>query len=188
MPSFLSDKQAYFMMAHPLRRMATGAMMMVLACFAGGNVAADQAGDAKTGPVTNLPLPRFVSLKANEANVRRGPSLSHKVDWVFKRRDMPLRVTAEYGHWRRVQDRDGAGGWVHYALLSGERSVIVDQDMLAITSRAADGAHVVAHLELGVVAKLGECGPNWCRITSGGYRGWAPKSALWGVGKDEIRD
>ena len=58
------------------------------------------------GPVTNLPLPRYVSLKAAEGNVRRGPSLSHRIDWVFTRRDMPLRITAGHGHWRRVEDRD----------------------------------------------------------------------------------
>ena len=46
-----------------------------------------------TGPVTNLPLPRYVSLKAAEGNVRRGPSLTHRIDWVFQRRDMPLRIT-----------------------------------------------------------------------------------------------
>ena len=65
---------------------------------------------AERGPVTNLPLPCFVSLKADEGNARRGPSLSHRIDWVFTRRNMPLEVTGEYGHWRRVQDRDGQGG------------------------------------------------------------------------------
>ena len=58
--------------------------------------------------VTNLPLPRYVSMKAAEGNVRRGPSLTHRIDWVFKRRGMPLQITAEYGNWRKVQDRDGA--------------------------------------------------------------------------------
>ena len=47
-----------------------------------------------TGPVTSLPLPRYVSLKASEGNVRRGPSLTHRIDWVFKRRNMPLRSPA----------------------------------------------------------------------------------------------
>ena len=61
------------------------------------------------GPVTNLPLPRYVSTKSTEVNVRRGPSLSHRIDWVFKRRAMPLEIIGEYGHWRRVRDRDGAG-------------------------------------------------------------------------------
>ena len=81
---------------------------------------------SERGKVTNLPIPRFVSLKAEEGNVRRGPSLSHRIDWVYTRRNMPLEVTGEHGHWRRVRDRDGQGGWVHYSLLSGARHVIVE--------------------------------------------------------------
>ena len=140
------------------------------------------------GPVTNLPLPRYVSMKATEGNVRRGPSLTHRIDWVFKRRDMPLRVTAEHGHWRRVEDRDGMGGWVHYSLLSGVRTVIVQKDMLTLHTRPEPIAPVTAALEAGVIARLGKCGPEWCRLSAGGYRGWAPKSRLWGVSAEELRD
>ena len=143
---------------------------------------------ADRGPVTNLPMPRYVSLKATEANVRREPSLSHRIDWVFQRRDMPLRVVGEYGHWRRVVDREGLGGWVHYSLLSGNRTVIIDQDLLTIRSQPNDTATEVAMLELGVVADLGECGPTWCRLRADGYRGWAQKTALFGVAPDELRD
>ena len=140
------------------------------------------------GPVTNLPLPRYVSLKAAEGNVRRGPSLTHRIDWVFTRRDMPLRITAEHGHWRRVEDRDGMGGWVHYSLLSGSRTVLVEQDMMTLRTRPEADAPVVAAVEAGVIARLGQCGPEWCRLSSDGYRGWAPKSRLWGVGIEELRD
>lgn len=140
------------------------------------------------GQVTNLPIPRFVSLKASEGNVRRGPSLSHRIDWVFTRRDMPLVVTAEYGHWRRVEDRDGQGGWVHYSLLSGVRTVIVAEDLTPLYMKPQEGAPISARAEAGVVARLGECGPDWCRITADGKRGWAKKAALWGVAADEIRD
>ena len=52
------------------------------------------ADTVKRGPVTNLPMPRYVSLKAGEANARRGPSLSHKIDWVYKRRGVPLEIYA----------------------------------------------------------------------------------------------
>lgn len=140
------------------------------------------------GPETNLPLPRFVSLKASEANIRRGPSLSHRIDWIFTRRDMPLQIVAEYGHWRRVIDREGIGGWVHYSLLSGVRTVIVDQDLLPILSRAETGAPIVAQLEAGVIARIDECTIDWCEISAGGYDGWAPKTALWGVSADEVLD
>ena len=133
-----------------------------------------------TGPVTSLPLPRFVSMKAAEGNVRRGPSLSHRIDWVFKRRDMPLRITAEHGHWRRVEDRDGMGGWVHYSLLSGTRTVLVEQDMLALHVRPDPNAQVSATLEIGVVARLGNCDIEWCELRTGGFKGWAPKARVWG--------
>lgn len=140
------------------------------------------------GAVTQLPLPRFVSLKAAEGNVRRGPSLTHRIDWVFKRRDMPLEITAEHGHWRRVRDRDGVGGWVHYSLLSGTRHVLIEQDMLPLYQRADSSTPIMARLELGVVARLGKCSATWCRVTSSGYKGWTPKEALWGVKPEEIRE
>jgi SH3-like domain-containing protein len=142
----------------------------------------------EVGPVTNLPLPRFVSMKAAEGNVRRGPSLTHRIDWVFKRRDMPLRITAEHGHWRRVEDRDGMGGWVHYSLLSGTRTVLVEQDMLALHVRPDPNAPIAASLELGVVARLGNCDLEWCELRTGGFKGWAPKARVWGVASNEIRD
>ena len=140
------------------------------------------------GQVTNLPLPRFVSMKASEGNVRRGPSLSHRIDWVYKRRDLPLRITAEHGNWRRVEDRDGMGGWVHYSLLSGVRTVLVEQDMLPLHGKPDPKTPVVARLELGVVARLGECTLEWCELRSGGYTGWAPKVRLWGVEPGEVRE
>ena len=148
-----------------------------------------EAGAAQDrGPVTNLPLPRFVSMKASEGNVRRGPSLTHRIDWVFKRRDLPLEITAEHGHWRRVRDRDGAGGWVHYSLLSGTRTVIVETDTADLLARPDAAAMTVARLEAGVVARIDECAPDWCRLNAGGYRGWTRKDHLWGVRADEILD
>ena len=159
-----------------------------LAAFFISIVMATGATAGDRGPVTNLPLPRFVSMKASEGNVRRGPSLTHRIDWVFKRRDMPLQVTAEFGHWRRVRDRDGAGGWVHYALLSGVRTVLIEEDMLSARTRPDNAAPVSAAFELGVVARLNECNPDWCRVSAGGHRGWVRKENLWGVAADEVRN
>jgi len=146
------------------------------------------AGAQDRGPVTNLPMPRYVSLKAGEGNVRRGPSLSHRIDWVFKRRHMPMQIIGEYGHWRQVRDRDGASGWVHYSLLSGVRHVIIEQDLLALHARPDTATQVNAYVEAGVVARLGDCHPSWCEISANGIWGWVPKTALWGVEAGELRD
>lgn len=147
---------------------------------------AAQAGDATArGPVTNLPLPRFVSLKTSEGNARRGPGLGHRIDWVFTRAGMPLRLTAEHENWRRVEDAEGQGGWVHYALLSGVRSVLVTEDMAELRARPLPEAPVVVQVERGVVARLLECQGGWCRISAAGNRGWLPERAIWGVAPGE---
>lgn len=138
------------------------------------------------GPVTNLPLPRFVSLKGNVGNARRGPGLTHRIDWVFTHSGMPLRITAEHDNWRRVEDAEGMGGWVHYALLSGVRTVLVTADMAEFRARPDPAADVVFQAEAGVIGRIVECLPDWCRISIEGTRGWAPKDLLWGADPGEI--
>lgn len=165
-------------------RALSGKMLSVALIAVALTAPSVQAADR--GSVTNLPLPRFVSMKASEGNVRRGPSLSHRIDWVYKRRNMPLQITAEHGHWRRVQDRDGAGGWVHYSLLSGVRTAIVEVDMLNLHARPDPSTPVNAQLSLGVVAEVRKCEAEWCELSAGGYKGWARKGTYWGVKPQDV--
>ncbi len=161
------------------RLIATIAVAMSLAWLG-------QATAGERGPVTNLPMPRYVSLKVGEANVRRGPSLTHRIDWVFKRKGMPLEITGEFGHWRRVRDRDGVGGWVHYSLLSGVRTVIIEDDLTALHQRRDTASPVNVYLEAGVIARIDECGHTWCRLRAEGYRGWSARGTLWGLREGEV--
>lgn len=149
---------------------------------------AEAACKPDIGCVTNLPLPRFVTLKGNEGNARRGPGLTHRIDWVFTRAGMPLKITAEFENWRRVEDPDGAGGWVHYSLLSGVRSVLVILDMAEFREAPDTSATVVAQAELGVIGRLLDCRNDWCRVSVDGQRGWVRTSALWGVLPNETVD
>ena len=89
-------------------------------------------------------------------------------------------------HGARIQDRDGAGGWVHYALLSGVRTALVEVEMLDLHIRPDATTPVAAQLALGVVAEVRECQLDWCELSAGGYKGWARKGAYWGVQPEEI--
>ncbi len=153
-----------------------------------GSAGSDEAKHCPPGKgaVTCLPIPRFVTLKGSQGNARRGPGLTHRIDWVFTREGMPLKVTAEYEHWRRVEDVDGAGGWVHYSLLSGVRAVLVTQDMAQAYANPDEASEVLYQSELGVIGKLLQCLPDWCRISVEGEKGWVRKSALWGVDPAEV--
>ena len=147
------------------------------------------AADPAVGPVTRLPLPRFVSTRSESTNARRGPSLDQRVDWEFVRRGLPLQVTAEYGNWRRVRDADGAGGWVHQTLLSGARTALVlGPEAVPLRAAADESSAIQAVAEPGVVARIDACEGAWCEITADGIDGWLPRGAIWGVGPDETID
>ena len=147
-----------------------------------------QAQESARGQVTGLPVPRFVSMKSARANVRRGPSTTNRIDWVLRHRGTPLKVMAEYQDWFRVEDVDGEGGWVHTALLSPIRTILVQQDLLELREAPDTGALPLARLEAGVIARLGACVPDWCAASVDGYEGWVLKSGIWGVGENELRE
>jgi len=140
------------------------------------------------GPVTNLPIPRFVSMKVNEGFVRRGPSKLHRIDWVYKHRNTPLMITGEYEHWRRVQDVDGQGGWMHFRLLSGTRTVVFKSAKSPVRRRNYEGADIVFFAEKGVIGNLDECNLSWCKVFVNKKKGWVSKSHIWGVFENELRN
>lgn len=175
-----------------MKQAATLWLCCVLAITpANGAVAqeAQAAADGQVlGPVTSLPLPRYVSLKTGEGNVRRGPSLEHRIDWVFHHRDYPLRVTGEFEHWRRVEDMEGQGGWIYYSMLSGVRTLVVTDSKVALHRAPDEGSDVVIYATEGVIGKLGACMLDWCEMDAGSGEGWVRKSQVWGVDPAEIRD
>jgi SH3-like domain-containing protein len=149
----------------------------------------DERGSAPAadsiGSETNLPIPRFVSLRSNEVNLRTGPGTTYPVDWVYVRRDLPVEVIAEFDVWRKIRDWQGTVGWVHQSMLDGRRTVRIS-GMERVLRREPDaGAAIVARLAAGVIGRLLECRDDWCRIDAQGYRGWLRRDEFWGVYPDE---
>lgn len=133
------------------------------------------------GPETGLPLPRFVSIGVEVANLRLGPRGSYDVVAVYRRRGLPLKVIDEFDTWREVEDYEGVRGWMHQRLLSGRRTVMV-RDTAAIVRRlpADDGPPILVAEPL-VIADLLRCAEAWCFVEIEGRRGWVRAAGLWGV-------
>ncbi len=83
-----------------------------------GEITSSIASQSKALGPSGLPIPRFVSLKAEKVNVRRGPSSDHPVAWVFQRKGLPVEIVAEFENWRRVRDAEGEEGWILQNMLS----------------------------------------------------------------------
>jgi len=146
---------------------------------------------ASNGP-SGLPLPRFVSLKAQRVNMRVGPGRDYKVEWMYTKRGLPLEILQEFDNWRKVRDSEGDEGWILQSLLSGQRTAIVTP-----WKTGESGAHIglrqapnreapeIALLEPGVVTEVDECVGGWCRVSVEKVVGYAAQSELWGVYPDE---
>jgi len=134
----------------------------------------------------NLPVPRFVSLRSDKVNVRTGPGEQYPIDWVFTRKDMPVEIVAEFNHWHRIRDVEGTEGWVQERMVTGKRAVIVRGQQRILRARPSGEAEIVARAEPGVIAKLVECQPAWCRVEAGGVAGWLKRDEIWGVYPGEV--
>ncbi len=150
---------------------------------------AARSGDVTAGPVSGLPVPRFVSLKPDKVNVRGGPTRDHEVTWQYTRAGLPVEITAESDNWRRIRDWEGAEGWVYHSMLSGRRTAVVTVkgkgELVPLYGQADSGAIVVARLHAGVLGTVKQCTGVWCRIAGPGFDGWIGQERLWGVYPNE---
>lgn len=127
-------------------------------------------------------LPRFASFAAAKVYLREGPSYRNRILWIYHRRGLPVEVLAEYDVWRRIRLPDGAVGWVHTAMLSDRRTVVVTGSANApIRGEAAPASRTLALAQPGVIAKLDSCEATACEISVDGTDGWIEKKNVWGV-------
>ncbi|MFQ5348101.1 MAG: SH3 domain-containing protein [Rhodothalassiaceae bacterium] len=134
----------------------------------------------ETGP-SGLPLPRFVSLGTNAANMRTGPGRRYPILWRYQRQGLPLLVIDEYGNWRRVRDSEGSEGWMHASLLSGRRTGVVSGRIRPLHARPDPAAPVILRAEPGVLVDLLDCRVDWCRVRLAGRKAWIRRGHFWGV-------
>lgn len=135
---------------------------------------------------SGLPVPRFVSLRADKVYVRTGPARRYPIKWVFERKGLPVEIVQEFDTWRKIRDIEGDEGWIHQSLLSGQRyAIVLPETLVSMHESPKSGSSVLARLEPGVVVSLERCKIAWCRVYVAGYRGWIRRSSLWGVYEDE---
>ncbi len=159
-------------------------MPAVMRVMAVGLVLATGASAAATAEEAKLPY--FASLKNETTNMREGPSENNRVKWVYHRKGLPVEVIASFEVWRRVRDMDGEVGWVHNALLSRERTVVVyGEGEAPVRDGAGEKTDVVAQAKPGAIGRVRHCDVLVCEVRFQGVGGWVDRNRIWGVGGDE---
>ncbi len=144
---------------------------------------AEKPPEPTKGSVTGMPLPRFAALRADEVYMRIGPGKRYPIEWVYKRRDLPVQIEREFEDWRLVRDQENTKGWVHQATLAPRRTGVVTGGEQVLRRDARDDAEPVARLKPGVIVRLRACdaASDWCQAQVQDYRGWMKRSEVWGL-------
>ena len=133
--------------------------------------------------------PYWASIASGEAMMRTGPGRNYPGIWLYKRRDLPIRVVQIYPNWRKIEDPDGQQGWMLVTLLSDRRTALVKPGGLRDMRTKADASAPVRYrVEAGVVGRIEQCDGAWCQLTIGRRSGFIRQVDLHGLSDGERLD
>lgn len=130
--------------------------------------------------------PYWASISAGEAMMRTGPGKNYPAIWLYRRADLPIKVVEVYPNWRRVQDPDGATGWMLVHLLSATRTALVTgAEPRPLHEEPNGGSRIAYRAAPGVVGRISRCKGEWCLLDVKGKRGFIRKAHFWGSDPSE---
>jgi SH3-like domain-containing protein len=153
--------------------------LLFLAALAVAATAADAAEFADG--TTDLPKPRFVSVKGGSAMMRSGPGERFPILWEYKRVGLPMEILKEYEIWRQVRDPDGTIGWMNKALLTGRRTGIVRDQQRLLYVAPDMKSRIAWRIAPGAVVNITLCEDIWCRVSKDGKSGYILRGQMWGT-------
>ena len=138
------------------------------------------------GKVTGFKLPRFVSIKTSESNLRVGPSFDYPIKLTYIMKNFPIEIIDERDNWRKVKDINKNEGWFHKRLLVGNRYGLIrtSHNESAQILNKPEGK-IIGKIGNRNIVKINKCLISWCQINYENNIGWINKINLWGVYKNE---
>ena len=163
-------------------------VLMVTLLFVSNVEGKERSDDNETG----LAVPRMVSLRWNMINARSGPGAKYPVSWVYRQKQAPVEVVAEFDVWRKIRDWKGSESWMHQQVLTGKRTAkFITPGESNIYDKPNYKAKVIARAEEEVVGSVKKCPENseFCLLEfDGQIEGWVQKSNLYGIYSNEVID
>jgi SH3-like domain-containing protein len=129
-------------------------------------------------------IPRFVSLKVSEANIRTGPGTKFPIKWIFVKKNLPLEILDHYENWYNIRDEEQKQGWIHLSLVKSSRFFVTIKEQVALYKNPKH--NYISHLlEGGSRGSINSCRNKWCEVKIDNIQGWIKKPDMWGVYQHE---
>ena len=124
----------------------------------------------------------YLLLKNNKVNVRYGPGFDYPIKFIYKKKNLPIRVIDKKENFRRIIDFKNNSGWIHTSQLKkGEAFILLeDQKLFTKPTKYSKPILKIAKGRLLVVKKSKK---NWCKVKTENYTGWVKSEKVWGAFK-----
>ena len=132
--------------------------------------------EANANKITN-----FLSLKNNKVYLRQGPSFEYPIKFTYKKKYLPVAIIDKSENWRKIKDFQNNSGWIHISQLSKRKTAINTVKNSIIYKKSTIYSKPIVKLDEGRLVLIEKCKIKWCKITTGNYKGWIFKKALWGI-------
>ena len=121
----------------------------------------------------------YLILKNNEVNVRYGPGFDYPINYVYKKKNLPIKVIDKKENFRRIIDFKKNSGWIHISQLKKGKSLILLEDQI-LFSKPTRYSKPIIKIAKGRLLLVKKCKKKWCRVKTQDYLGWIKTNNIWG--------
>ena len=122
----------------------------------------------------------FLMLKYDKVNVRYGPNKDDQIKFVYKKKNLPLKIIDKKENFRKIIDHKNNSGWIHISQLKSVKSLIVLEDKIIFKKNSLYSRPLVK-IKKGRLVLVKKCKLSWCKIETNQFTGWIETKNVWGL-------
>ena len=124
----------------------------------------------------------YLILKNNKVNVRYGPGFNYQIKYIYKKKNLPIKVIDKKENFRRIIDFKKNSGWIHISQLKKGKSIILLKDKI-LFKKPTKYSKPLFKIAKGRLLLIKKCKKKWCRVKTENYTGWIKNEKVWGAFK-----
>tara|TARA_B100002051_G_C16598410_1_gene566656 strand:+ start:543 stop:986 length:444 start_codon:yes stop_codon:yes gene_type:complete len=121
----------------------------------------------------------FLSLKKNKVNVRYGPGFDYEVKYIYRKKNLPVKVIDKKENFRKITDQKKNSGWIHVSQLKKSKSFIASEDKI-LFQKPSLFSKPIAKIQKGRLLINKKCKKKWCNVKTSDFEGWVTTESIWG--------
>ena len=120
----------------------------------------------------------YLILKNNKVNVRYGPGFDYPIKFVYKKKNLPVKIIDKKENFRRIIDFKNKSGWIHTSQLKKGKAFILLEDQI-LFKKPTKYSKPILKIAKGRLLVVKKCKKIWCRVKTENYTGWVKSEKVW---------